>query len=255
MGMEQNEPNERVNNAVETGDRNTASELFSKEANSQISERDGSKHKSNEDNVKELDFNSGKAVEKLDATPKQIADNINKNGGFGKGDERFDTEMTLSKAMKDGNVNKVVADINKELADAGSPYRLHGDVKGGASGSADQIVKGVRTSTRETTSNGEFSVKDADGKPSDTMSLSRGSSERIENGKVVGGRTWSQGESGGSAGAWGKTPAPGRDSSARSPYQLNNFGIDGYDVPANNTAFGSKHGSSSMNQQIERRKK
>lgn len=251
MGMEQREASERLGNGAEAGERDSSARL-SQEGNSDSLKGDGYASKAREDSTKELDFNSGKAIERVDASPKQIAENIAKDGTFGKGDARFDTEMTLSKAMRDGKSGEVVAEINKELAAAGSKYSVQEQVGGGGSGSADRVVKGVRTSTRESSTHGEFTVKGENGQ-NDRMALSHGSKERIENGKVVGGSTWSKGETGDSAGSWGKAP---RESSKRDSYPLNNLTIDGYNVQGPSTAAFGKNGyGSTMMNQIEQRKR
>ena len=248
MGMEQNQANERVenNNSAETAE-NTAVTRMSEEANSSAlsksSDSSTSQNKVGEKDAKELDFNTGKAVEKSDATPKQIAENIAKDGTFGQGDKRFDTEMTLNKALKDGNSKEVVGEINKELAAAGSKLTVQEQISGGGSGSADRMVNGVRTSTRENSREGEFTVKGENGQTTDSMKLSNGSSERIENGKVVGGNSWSKGENGASAGSWGKAPRDAKGGEGSSPYKLNNLIIDGMEAQSsgsNNAKASSK---------------
>lgn len=255
MGMEQNnepqESNERINNAPETVER-AASERLADEAHSPLQRSEQSASKTGENSAKELDFTTGKAIERQDATPKQIAENIAKNGTFGKNDQRFDTEMTLNKAMKDGKAKEVVDQINKELEAAGSKHRVDVNVSGGGGASADRMVNGVRTSTRSSESHGEFTVRGEHGQ-TDRMALSRGSTERIENGKVVGERTWSQGENGGSAGAWGKAPMERAKNS--NPYPLNSLILDGYNGQSSATAFGQR--GSTLDKQIptDRRKK
>lgn len=255
MGMEQNnepkESNERINNAPETVER-AANERLSDEAHSPIQRSDQNASKTGENSAKELDFTTGKAIERQDATPKQIAENIAKDGTFGKNDQRFDTEMTLNKAMKDGKAKEVVDQINKELEAAGSKHRVDVNVSGGGGASADRIVNGVRTSTRSSESHSEFTVKSEQGQ-SDKMALSRGSTERIENGKVVGERTWSQGENGGSAGAWGKPPM--ERGSTSNPYPLNTLILEGYKADSSATAFGKRGNTLDRQIPTERRKK
>ncbi|MBX9569653.1 MAG: hypothetical protein K2X77_12195 [Candidatus Obscuribacterales bacterium] len=247
MGMEQNERSEKP--AIK--DENPVDTRLLEDSKPEVLKSQGPEKKPAEDSVKSLDFNSGKAIEKSDASPKQIAENIAKNGTFGKGDERFDTEMTLSKAMKDGKAKEVVAEINKELAAAGSKYSVQENIAGGGSGSADRVVNGVRTSTRSSSSHGEFTVNGEHGQ-SDRMALSHGSTERVENGKVVGKTTWSQGENGGSMGSWGKAP---RDSSQKNPYPLNDLTLEGYTAKGSTTTFNAGKAGSSMIKQLETRKK